>query len=427
MKKNDTDTSNKNTDSAKEDTGESKKEEKKSKKQGKKTQAQILQETLGLEPGILENIEQKLFVARFLDYYSEEPIDFVYREKSLDSYKNQISDIIERYDKTTEEDKLIKQSFENKQLLDTIDKIREQTEDMAAEKGFKKSINKKMRNWSILVSIPMFLLIIVFTILPYFDIEINFLYILPVLCVFCMVPTIIRNYLSKKWYSFKEENKMDIYTANREDIMVLKGFVNEVLENVRSRLIELKVPLELIKFVLNSNDYDVVKVINQKVERGTRVYYVRFDYPSGVEPFPIPEELARQYVPPEKTLEKIQEAEKNFVVLENIEAKEGIIESFVPTLKDSLADPINDLLNNCEFKKAAKDIESILPNYSEEMAIYCTCGEIVNIKSVQICTWKNEFKFYLFEGETCDCGEKVYALSLMDEDQDIPKELEEIF
>jgi hypothetical protein len=427
MKKNDTDNNDKITDSANKDTEKSKEEKKDSKKGGKKTQAQILQETLGLEPGILENIEQKLFLARFLDYYSEEPIDFIYREKALENYKNQISDIIEKYDTSTEEDKLIKQSFKNKQILETIDKLREQTENIAAEKGFNKSINKKMRNWSILVSIPMFLLIIVFTILPYFDIEINFLYILPVLCVFCMVPTIIRNYLAKKWYNFKEENKMDIYTANREDIMVLKGFVNEVLENVRSRLIELKVPLELIKFVLNSNDYDAVKVINQKVERGTRVYYVRFDYPAGVEPFPIPEELARQYIPPEKTLEEIEEAEKNFVVLENIEAKEGVIKSFVPTLKDSLADSINDMLNNCKFKKASKDIDSILPNYSEEMAIYCTCGEIVNIKSVQICTWKDEFKFYLFEGETCDCGEKIYALSLMEQDQDVPKELKEVF
>ncbi len=425
MKKNDN--SNKLKESAKKDTGDSEEKQKKAKKPEKKTQTQILQETLGLEPGILENIEQKLFVARFLDYYSEEPLDFIYREKAIDSYKNQISNIIEKYDKTTEEDKLIKQSFENKQILNTIDKIREQTENIAAEKGFKKSINKKMRNWSILVSIPMFLLIIVFTILPYFDININYIYLFPVLCVFCMVPTIIRNFLAKKWYNFKEQNKMDIYTTNREDIMILKGFINEVLENVRSRLIELKVPLELIKFVLNSNDYDAVKVLNQKVEKGTRVYYVRFDYPSGIEPFPIPEELARQYIPPEKTLEKIAEAEKNFIVLENIEAEGGVIESFIPTLKDSLAEPINEMLNNCEFKKASKDIESILPNYSTEMAIYCKCGEMVNIKGIQICTWKKDFNFYLFEGEICDCGEKVYALSLMDKKQDIPKELKKIF
>jgi hypothetical protein len=412
----------------KQEESEESKEEKK-KDSGKKTKAEILQDTLGLEPGTLEDIEKKLFVARFIDYFSEEPLDFIHRDKDLNKYTEQISNIMEQYGEESEEDKLVNQSFENKKILKTINQIKTNTETIAAEKGFKKSINKKMRNWSIFVSLPMFALIIIVTILPYFGIEFEFLYLLPVLCIFCMVPTIIRNYLSKKWYNFKEQNKMNIYTENRDDIMVLKRFVGDILENIRSRLLEYKVPLELIKFALNSNDYEAIKILNQKMERGTQIYFVRFDYPSGVEPFPLPEELARQYREDSEPLEKMEEAERNFVVLEEIEAQDGIINTFVPALKDkgTIPDQINDMLNNCEFKKAERDLDLILPNYSKEMAIYCKCGETIEIKEVHVCNWKEEFKFYLFEGKECKCGEKIYALSLMDKEQEVPKDLKAIF
>ncbi|TXT67633.1 MAG: hypothetical protein BAJALOKI1v1_40036 [Promethearchaeota archaeon] len=412
---------------SKEDIASEKEDKKKSKKPEKKSQAQILQETLGLEPGTLENIEQKLFIARFLDYFSEEPIDFIYREKDLEKYKTQIEQIIIGLGEEIEEDKLIKQQFTGKQISQTIDQIRENTEEIAAQKGFKKSINKKMRNWSLIISAPMFAVVIIFTLLPYFGINIDFLYLLPVLCVFCMVPTLIRNYLAKKWYNFKEENKMDIYTQNRENIMILKGFVNDTLRSVRSRLIDLKVPLELIKFVLSSNDYDSIKVLNQQVNKGAIIHTVRFDYPAGVEPFPIPDQLAHQYINQQEVLDTVSEVEKNFVILENAEIKDGKIENYVPALKENLAEKINEVLNECEFKRTTQDIKSIFSDYSSEKAIYCKCGEMVEIKTIFIANWKGQFKFYMFEGVPCDCGEKVYALSLMDKDQEIPDELKDIF
>ena len=68
-----------------------------------------------------------------------------------------------------------------------------------------------------------------------------------------------------------------------------------------------------------------------------------------------------------------------------------------------------------------------MPNYSENMAIYCICGEIVEISNIQVCNWKYQFKFYLIEGKKCKCGESVYALSLMDETAEIPEELKDIF
>ena len=124
---------------------------------------------------------------------------------------------------------------------------------------------------------------------------------------------------------------------------------------------------------------------------------------------------------------KLNALEENFIVLKSLKAKNGIIENFVPTLKEDIVIEINNLLNKCEFTKSTQDINIILPNYSPKNAIYCKCGEYVEIENVLICKLNDYFNFYLFEGKPCKCGEKIYAISLMDEDTDVPEELKEIF
>ena len=106
---------------------------------------------------------------------------------------------------------------------------------------------------------------------------------------------------------------------------------------------------------------------------------------------------------------------------------EGIIKSFIATLKDNVANDINDMLNDSEFSKAQNDFKTIIPDYSETMAIYCVCGELAKIENIQICTWKKKFKFYLFEASECKCGDQIYAISIMDENVEIPEDLKDIF
>jgi len=242
-----------------------------------------------------------------------------------------------------------------------------------------------------------------------------------------MLPQLIKGNVVKKWFAFKEENKDEIYSKNREEIMILKNFAGELLDNIRSRLIELRVPLQLIKFVLHSRDYDNLSLISQKNIRGTMQYFYNFEYPTDVEPFPIPQQLQQYDQPLISEKKKAAKMEKNFIVLTEIKGKNGIINYFVPTLKDKFAEKINDMLNDSEFSKSPKKFKEIIPNYAESMAIYCICGEIAEISNVQICNWKNQFKFYLFEGEQCKCREEVYAISLMDESDEIPEELKDIF
>jgi hypothetical protein len=390
-------------------------------RRARKTQGQMIQEALGLKEGDIKDIEKKLFIVRFLDFFSEETLQFIFKDSTLNQYIKQVTEFLNSIGLDREEDQLLKQGFESKDILGIINKLKLKAEELAISKGVKTSVEKRLRKISLLIMLPMFIPVIISFIWP----ELTY-FVLPVLCVFCLAPQLVRGSIVKKWFAFKDEYKHQIYSDYREDIMILKNFASELLENIRARLIELRVPLQLIKFVLHSMDYEDLNLINQKNIRGTMQYIYTFEYPPDVEAFPIPQQLQQYQQPifPEKRKEKM---EKNFIVLTNMKGKDGIINYFEPTLRDKFAEKINDILNDSQFSKAPNDFPTIMPNYSENMGIYCVCGELAEIDNIQICTWKDQFKFYLFEGKACKCGEQVYALSLMDDSAEVPEELKDIF
>ncbi|GAG77652.1 unnamed protein product, partial [marine sediment metagenome] len=230
----------------------------------RRTQSQALQQALGIMPEDLKGIEGKLGIIKFLDYFSEEALDFAFKERKLDQYVNNMVQKIAQFDAGEEEDKLLKKGFEDKKILEAIERIKFKTEEVAKSKGMNKSVEKKLRNLNLMLTIPLLGVALLFFILPYF-IAIDLSYIMfPLLCVFCMVPQFVRGSVTKKWFKFKEESRNELYTNNRDDILVLKSYVGELLANVRLDLLELKVPLELIKFSLFHRDYEDLNIINQK-------------------------------------------------------------------------------------------------------------------------------------------------------------------
>ncbi len=394
----------------------------------RRTQGQALQEALGISPEELKDVEAKLSIIKFLDYFSEEPLDFAFKDRTIDQYVTKITEKIDKFDLGEEEDKLLKKGFEDKKVLEAVNKIKEKTEELASSKGINRSVDKRLRRLNLMITAPLLGIAVLFFILPYFGIPIDSFIMLPLICVFCMVPQFVRNALVKKWFQFKEETRSEFYTNNRDDILVLKSYIGEVLANIRLHLLELEVPLELIKFSLFNRDYEDLNEISQKQLKGMTEYYVSFAYPEGMEPFPIPAALQQQYNQPIfPEAKKHDKAEKNFIVLTEMKGKNGVITSFVPSLKDNLADTINQMLSDSKFSDAKLEFSEIIPNYSTDTAIHCLCGEVTEISTVNVCRWKSKFSFYLFEGTQCKCGDKIYAVSLMDEEDEVPEELQEVF
>ena len=394
----------------------------------RKTQGQALQEALNIRPEDLSDVEAKLSVIKFLDYFSEEPLDFAFKQRTIDQYVKKITEKIDKFELGGEEDKLLKRRFKDKKILEVVTKIKDKTEELAISKGINRSVDKRLRRLNLLITGPLLAVALLFFILPMIGIPVDSFIMLPLICVFCMVPQFVRNAVVKKWFQFKEETRNEFYTQNRDDVLILKSYISEVLANIRFRLLELKVPLELIKFSLFNRDYEDLNMINEKKIKGMTEYYVSFAYPEGMDPIPIPESLQQQYnqpIFPER--KKSDKPEKNFIVLTEMKGKKGIILNYVPSLKDNLADKINQMLSDSEFSEADLGFSEIIPNYSPDAAIYCICGEIVEISSINVCRWKDKFDFYLFEGAQCKCGDKIYAISLMDDAVDVPEELQEIF
>ena len=409
---------NTNTDSS----GNQERESRRSRRPVRKTQAQLIQEALGMKPEDISDVEEKLFIARFLDYFSEETLDFIFKDKSVDKYLEKLSSKIETLG-TNEDDKLLKIKFEERKIDNLVRQVKARSEDAATLKGFKTSADKRLRKMSMMVTIPLLVVITVLAFIP----AIDYTFMFPILCVFCMLPQFLKGSVMRKWAKFKEENRNDIYTENRDDIAVLKSYVQEVLSNIRNKLLEIKVPLQLIKFVLHSADYENLDLINQKAFKGLTQYYYTFAYPPGMDPIPIPENLKQLDQPISPKTQMPEEAEQNFIVLTDIKAKLGVIEEFVPSLRKEIAGQINKMLNVSDFASAPIDFTKIIPTYGKDVNIYCQCGEVAEIINVQICTWKNEFQYYLFESARCNCGEKVYILSVTDDTHNVPEELRDIF
>ncbi|MCK4779808.1 MAG: hypothetical protein KAT57_06460, partial [Candidatus Lokiarchaeota archaeon] len=68
---------------------------KKPEKRARKSQGQMIQEALGLGPTDIQDVEKKLFIVRFLDYFSEETLDFIFKDSTLNQYNKQITSHIE--------------------------------------------------------------------------------------------------------------------------------------------------------------------------------------------------------------------------------------------------------------------------------------------------------------------------------------------
>ncbi|GAG78727.1 unnamed protein product, partial [marine sediment metagenome] len=181
----------------------------------KKTQSQALQEALGIKPEDLNGIEGKLSVIKFLDYFSQEPLDFAFKERNVDQYIKRITERVDNFDTTNEEDKLLKIGFEDKKILEAVQRIKTKTEEVTISKGVNKSVEKKLRNVNLMITAPLLVVALLFFILPIYGIPIDSYFMLPILCVFCMVPQFVRNSAAKKWYRFKEENRNEVYTKNR--------------------------------------------------------------------------------------------------------------------------------------------------------------------------------------------------------------------
>jgi preprotein translocase subunit SecG len=142
------------------------KEKKPRRKSARKTQGQIIQESLGLNPTDIQEVEKKLFIARFLDFFSEDTLEFVFKERSINQNLERMMTYMKALEVEREEEKLLMQSFESKNVGGAIQSIKSRTEEIAISRGVKGSVNKRLKRLTLYITLPMFALLLVFTLIP---------------------------------------------------------------------------------------------------------------------------------------------------------------------------------------------------------------------------------------------------------------------
>ena len=62
----------------------------------------------------IQEVEKKLFISRFLDYFSEEILDFIFKDNSIEKYRQEIENFLEvLIQRGNEEDKLLKKNYDD--------------------------------------------------------------------------------------------------------------------------------------------------------------------------------------------------------------------------------------------------------------------------------------------------------------------------
>ena len=141
--------------------------DKKKERRKKVTQGQMIQEALGLNPTDIDEVEKKLFMVRFLDFFSEDTLEFVFKGRIMEQNVTRIATYMDALQIEREEEKLLKQSFESKNILNVIENVKNKAEEFAKSKGIKTNVNKRLRRLTLIITLPLFALLIILTILPF--------------------------------------------------------------------------------------------------------------------------------------------------------------------------------------------------------------------------------------------------------------------
>ncbi|MHA2400832.1 MAG: hypothetical protein ACXADU_18335 [Promethearchaeota archaeon] len=186
-----------NTESKEGNEEENLKEKKRKRRPTRKTQGQIIQESLGLNPKDIQEIEKKLFIARFLDFFSEDTLEFIFKERSINQNLERTMTYMKALEVEREEEKLLTQSFESKNVVGVIKNIKNRTEEIALSQGVKGTVHKQVRKWTLITTLPVFAFLIVFTFLGDIFGSLTFVFF-PIICIACVLPQFIRGRLFKK-------------------------------------------------------------------------------------------------------------------------------------------------------------------------------------------------------------------------------------
>ncbi|WP_457557451.1 hypothetical protein [Candidatus Harpocratesius sp.] len=374
-----------------------------------------------------EILEKELGIIKVYDYAINNALDLIFQPKLIEKYEQEL--IIPLIGGETEPETadggrlFLREEFERIQVGEKVKTIIKSAEEIAKKHGVKTHVNKQIGTFSIiLMVISMALYFILGTI---FGQESSKTWVIPIFLLMCIGPQFLRSWLTKRFEKFKNTYNSEIFEIQSENIQDVRIFIQDIIDDVRDRLISNNVALEKIQFVLFSDGYTNVSFVrNQGGTRGSPLRAVyQFEYPEGMGPA-----TSHQY-----GISGIPEDDENdlFIFLKNAKFdEEGRLNEFkqVFPAKSDYRLP-EALLNASEFSTVDQP-DLVIPDFHTFDKIRCECDKSIQLKSMKSSqsTLHDNFEFYLLIGENCPkCKKNPYILLNSPGNESIPSGLKNIF
>ncbi len=361
-----------------------------------------------ISPELKKLLNNELQLLNIVDFLAKDPFIFIFQDKALEQYRVTVIEPVLQASET------LKQDYETKQILPTINQLKGAAEEVAIKHNIKEPLAKKVNKVSLILMLVIFGVLIVISVIP--DLAAISTYIMfPALFAFCLLPQLIRQVFQKKWNQFVSLATPELESRITGPADNLRSFAQEVIYDLRDKLIANNIPLPAIHFGLMSNQYQGLKLLQESMSNNKPAYYFELAYPPGMEPIrtkatPIEESDTQDefasFVIKEFEGEHIKEYSFNYIAKEKYEKVNGLL----------------DASDFTESKQAHEFIEEV-----NEFKLKCSCGEPLVFKDCQLCNWEKdqEFHFFFATGQKCKCKEVTYLLCA--EPKDVPAELKEIF
>ncbi len=371
-----------------------------------------------LSKDVQDYVETELGLVKFLDFLIEQKFDIAFNK--IDMYQDRFFDIfIKENDRLSDE-------FDRLEIEDAVNTIKDTTEEIALENGIKNSLQKRMNKINYILMGGLFGILILFQISGLSQ-NMNYLMIPLLIVVLCFVPQIIRKKMTNSWNDFKTTFNDELESRIGDKIGNIKLFNKFALNDCRDFMLENKFPLQLLKFDLYSMDYMGVKVISEKIQSGRKVYFLQFEYPEGIEPFPTPTKVLQSGTATMKRTSQIEDGEDLFVIFPNaIFSEDKLMLDNQQIAENFQQKEIETLLDSSEFEKVS-DPENIIENFGINQKILCECDNPLKLNDMQKITTEIGFEFYLGIASKCSgCGKNPFVL-FSKEGNEIPDDLQGIF
>jgi len=352
--------------------------------------------------------EVELGLIKVLDFASNDTFEWIYEKKMLENYRNKVITPFvgedDEADALGENRQRLRGEFYDNNIEGRLQDIISTAEVIAKTKRINRPF---IKTWGMIqLAITMVLMIVMVLVSRILQLDNIFIWYMLALCI---VPQGIKMLTDRQWKKIKSEITPLLMESEEENLREVKKYIENLLEDLKHRVIAKKMDVKKVQFVLFSSNYNHIQEIQQQPSKGTPKFLVGFGDVEGA---------------------ASGNDDDLFILLKN--AKFGddgdLTEYDLYYGTESEAERIEKLLNTSTFS-SVDNPNDVYKEFNENTSILCECGDPVVFKDLKYCSSKTYkgFEFYMGLGDASACGKEPYVLFTSPGNAEIPEKLKNLF